>query len=87
MPEQKETWIQLVALTATVLAVLAAIAALRASSYSTKAQLATTQEANQWAAYQCQEHQRAQLHPQPGHPGCRPAAGDQEPQGPKVFEW
>ena len=52
MPEQKETWIQLVALTATVLAVLAAIAALRASSYSTKVQLATTQEANQWAYYQ-----------------------------------
>ncbi len=54
MPEQKETWIQLVALTATVLAVLAAIAALRASSYSTRAQLATTREANQWGYYQFQ---------------------------------
>jgi len=52
MPEQKETWIQLVALTATVLAVLAAIASLRAASYSTKVQLATTREANQWAYYQ-----------------------------------
>ncbi|MFI5355113.1 MAG: DUF4337 family protein, partial [Desulfobaccales bacterium] len=52
MPEQKETWIQLVALTATVLAVLAAIAALRASTYSTKAQIATSQEANRWAYYQ-----------------------------------
>jgi uncharacterized protein DUF4337 len=54
MPEQKETWIQLVALTATVLAVLAAIAALRASSYATRAQLATTREANQWGYYQFQ---------------------------------
>jgi hypothetical protein len=52
MPEQKETWIQLVALTATVLAVVAAIAALRAFSYSTKVQIATTQAANQWADYQ-----------------------------------
>ena len=52
MPEQKETWIQLVALTATVLAVLAAIAALRASSYATRVQLAATQEANQWGYYQ-----------------------------------
>jgi hypothetical protein len=53
MPEAaKETWITWVALTATVLAVLAAIAALRAASYSTKVQLATTREANQWAYYQ-----------------------------------
>lgn len=53
MPEEtKETWIQWVALTTTVLAVLAAIASLRASSYSTKVQLATTREANQWAFYQ-----------------------------------
>jgi hypothetical protein len=50
--EKKETWIQLVALTTTILAVLAAIASLRASSYSTKVQLATTREANQWAFYQ-----------------------------------
>ncbi len=53
MPEEKkETWITLVALTTTVLAVLAAIASLRATSYSTKVQLATTKEANQWAYYQ-----------------------------------
>lgn len=49
---KKETWITWVALTTTVLAVLAAIAALRAASYSTKVQLATTKEANQWAYYQ-----------------------------------
>ncbi len=53
MPEEyKETWITLVALTTTVLAVLAAIASLRASSYSTRVQLATTKEADQWAYYQ-----------------------------------
>ncbi len=53
MPEAaKETWITWVALTATVLAVLAAIASLRAAGYSTKVQLATTREANQWAYYQ-----------------------------------
>ncbi len=50
--ETKETWITWVALTTTVLAVLAAIATLRATSYSTKVQLATTKEANQWAYYQ-----------------------------------
>jgi hypothetical protein len=48
----KETWIQWVALTTTVLAVFAAISSLRASSYSTKVQIATTQEANKWAYYQ-----------------------------------
>jgi hypothetical protein len=53
MPEaSKETWVTWVALTATVLAVLAAIASLRAAGYSTKVQLATTREANQWAYYQ-----------------------------------
>jgi hypothetical protein len=53
MPEApRETWITWVALTTTVLAVLAAIAALRATSYSTKVQVATTKEANQWAYYQ-----------------------------------
>ena len=53
MPEApKETWITWVALTTTILAVLAAIASLRATSYSTKVQLATTKEANQWAYYQ-----------------------------------
>ncbi|MCL4500480.1 MAG: DUF4337 domain-containing protein [Deltaproteobacteria bacterium] len=52
MPEEKETWIQMVALTATVLAVLAAIASLRASSYSTRVHIAATKEANQWAYFQ-----------------------------------
>ena len=48
----KETWIQLVALTTIVLVVLAAIASLKAVSYSTRVQLATTQEADRWASYQ-----------------------------------
>ncbi len=48
----KETWIQWVALTTTVLAVCAAISSLKASSYSTRVQLFTTKEANQWAWYQ-----------------------------------
>jgi hypothetical protein len=52
MQEERETWITWVALTAAVLAVLAAIASLRASSYSTKVQIATTKEANQWAYFQ-----------------------------------
>jgi hypothetical protein len=50
--EKKETWIQWVALTTTVLAVCAAISSLRAGSYSTKVQLSTTQEANKWGHYQ-----------------------------------
>lgn len=50
--QQKASWIQWVALTTTVLAVCAAIASLKASSYSTKVQLATTKEANQWGYYQ-----------------------------------
>jgi len=48
----KDPWIQLVALTTIVLAVLAAISSLRATSYSTKVQIATTKEANHWAYYQ-----------------------------------
>ena len=40
------------ALTTTVLAVAAAISSLRASSYSTKVQIHTTREANQWAYFQ-----------------------------------
>ena len=48
----KETWIQLVALTTTVLAVCAAISSLKSSSYSTKVQIHTTKEANHWAYYQ-----------------------------------
>ncbi|MBM4295367.1 MAG: DUF4337 domain-containing protein [Deltaproteobacteria bacterium] len=50
--EKKETWIQWVALTTTILAVCAAISSLKASSYSTRVQLSTTQEANKWAHYQ-----------------------------------
>ena len=49
---QRETWIQWVALTTTVLAVCAAISSLKASSYSTRVQIFTTKEANQWAYYQ-----------------------------------
>lgn len=53
MPEPaKETWIQMVALTTTILAVCAAISSLKASSYSTRVQLQTTREANHWAYYQ-----------------------------------
>ena len=48
----KETWIQWVALTTTILAVCAAISSLKASSYSTKVQLYTTMEANGWAYFQ-----------------------------------
>ena len=48
----KEKWIQGVALTTTILAVCAAIASLKATSYSTKVQLSTTQEANGWAYFQ-----------------------------------
>ena len=51
-PAKKETWIQWVALTTTILAVCAAISSLKASSYSTKVQLFTTQEANKWGHYQ-----------------------------------
>lgn len=53
MPEPpKETWMQWVALTTTILAVCAAISSLKASSYSTKVQVQTTKEANHWAYYQ-----------------------------------
>jgi hypothetical protein len=48
----KETWVTWVALTTTILAVLAAISALKGASYSTRVQLATTKEANQWAYFQ-----------------------------------
>jgi hypothetical protein len=50
--EQKESWIQWVALTTTVLAVCAAISSLRSGGYSTQVQLKNTQEANRWAYYQ-----------------------------------
>ncbi len=53
MPEPpKETWMQWVALTTTILAVCAAISSLKASSYSTRVQVQTTKEANHWAYYQ-----------------------------------
>ncbi len=48
----KERWIQWVALTTTVFAVFAAISSLRSSTYSTRAQLYTTEETNRWAFYQ-----------------------------------
>jgi hypothetical protein len=48
----KESWLQWVALTTTILAVAAAISSLKASSYSTRVQIHTTEEANQWAYYQ-----------------------------------
>jgi hypothetical protein len=51
-PEKRETWLQWVALTTTILAVAAAISSLRASSYSTKVQIHTTKEANQWSYFQ-----------------------------------
>jgi FtsZ-binding cell division protein ZapB len=44
--------LQWVALTTTILAVAAAIPSLRASSYSTRVQIHTTKEANQWAFFQ-----------------------------------
>jgi hypothetical protein len=50
--ERKETWLQWVALTTTILAVAAAISSLRASSYSTQVQIGATKEANQWAYFQ-----------------------------------
>lgn len=53
MPEtQKQTWRQWLALTTTILAVCAAIASLKGASYSTRVQILTTQEANQWAYFQ-----------------------------------
>jgi len=50
--EQKEKWIQWVALTTTVLAVCAAISSLKGGGFSTQVQLKNTQEANRWAFYQ-----------------------------------
>lgn len=52
MAEQKEKWIQWVALTTTVLAVAAAISSLKGGGFSTQIQLKNTQEANRWAFYQ-----------------------------------
>ncbi|MEI6035428.1 MAG: DUF4337 family protein [Verrucomicrobiae bacterium] len=50
--EQQELWIKWVALTTTILAVCAAIGSLNGSSYSTRAQVLTTQESNQWSYFQ-----------------------------------
>ncbi len=50
--EKKTGWIQLVALTTTILAVCAAISSLKGGGYSTSVQLATTAEANKWAYFQ-----------------------------------
>jgi len=52
MSDTKEKWIQWVALTTTILAVCAAISSLKGGGYSTKVQLSTTQETNQWAFFQ-----------------------------------
>jgi Domain of unknown function (DUF4337) len=51
-PPLKERWMQFVALTTTVLAVCAAISALKGGGYSTRVQLSTTKEVNQWAYFQ-----------------------------------
>lgn len=48
----KESWLQWVALTTTILAVAAAISSLKASSYSNQVQVGATREANQWAYFQ-----------------------------------
>jgi hypothetical protein len=48
----KEFWIQLVALTTTILAGAAAIASLWASGYSTQLKISATKEANLWSYYQ-----------------------------------
>lgn len=48
----KERWTQWVALTTTILAVCAAISALRASTFSTRATIATTEENNNWSYFQ-----------------------------------
>ena len=50
--EKKETWIQWVALTTTILAVCAAISSLKGGGYSTKVQLSTTMEVNKWSYFQ-----------------------------------
>lgn len=48
----KEKWIQGVALTTTIIAVCAALSTLRGGGYSTKVQVSTTQENNQWSYFQ-----------------------------------
>ncbi|BDG08349.1 DUF4337 domain-containing protein [Anaeromyxobacter paludicola] len=58
----RDRWTQWVALTTTVLAVCAAISALKGGSYSTRVQLATTEESNRWSHYQSKsikDHGRA----------------------------
>lgn len=50
--DKKNTWVQWVALTTTILAVCAAISSLKGGGYSTKVQLSTTVESNKWAYYQ-----------------------------------
>ena len=52
MADEKNQWTQWVALTTTVLAVCAAISSLKGGSYSTKVQLATTQQVNAWSYFQ-----------------------------------
>ena len=48
----RESWLNWVALTTTILAVAASLASLRGSSYSTRTTLLTTLEANQWSYFQ-----------------------------------
>jgi ABC-type glycerol-3-phosphate transport system permease component len=50
--DRAERWMRWIALSTTALAVLAAIATLRNGSFSTRMQLATTEEANAWSYFQ-----------------------------------
>ena len=50
--QPQEQWLKWVALTTTILAVCAAIASLKGSSFSTRVQILTTQENNQWSYFQ-----------------------------------
>ncbi|MCX5776731.1 MAG: DUF4337 domain-containing protein [Candidatus Firestonebacteria bacterium] len=52
VPIIQDTWVRWVALTTTILAVCAAISSMKGSSNSTKVQIWTTKEANQWQFYQ-----------------------------------
>jgi DNA repair ATPase RecN len=50
--EQKEKWMNYLALTTVILAVCATLSTFKGGGYSTKSVLAQTQAANQWAYYQ-----------------------------------
>ena len=51
-PIIQDRWVRWVALTTTVLAVCAAVSSMKGSSNSTKVQIWTTKESNQWQFYQ-----------------------------------